>query len=71
MRPSPRPNSERHLLNQSIEANRRELREYQNKASTEYNAAFRSHQLKIAGLKLAVVVPLLFFFGMARAPESR
>ena len=54
-------NSERHLLNQSIEANRRELREYQNKASTEYNAAFRSHQLKIAALKLAVVVPLLFF----------
>jgi hypothetical protein len=54
-------NSERHLLNQSIEANRRELREFENQARTEYNTAFRSHQLKIAALKLAVVVPLLFF----------
>ena len=54
-------NSERHQLNQSIEANGKELSEFENKASTEYNAAFRSHQLKIAALKLAVVVPLLFF----------
>ena len=54
-------NSDRHQLNQSIEANRKELQEFKNKAETEYNTAFRSHQLKIAALKLAVVVPLLFF----------
>ena len=52
-------NSERHQLNQSIEANGKELSEFENKASTEYNAAFRLHQLKIA-VPAAVVVPLLF-----------
>lgn len=54
-------NSERHQLSQAIESNQKELQEFRNKASTEYNDAFRSHQLKIAALKLAVVVPLLFF----------
>ena len=36
-----------------------ELRQFKNKSQAEYNDARRSHDLKIASLKLAFVVPLL------------
>jgi predicted RNA-binding Zn-ribbon protein involved in translation (DUF1610 family) len=52
-------NSERHQLNQSIAAINKELRQFQNIAQTEFNIEQRSHDLKVASLKLALVVPLL------------
>ena len=52
-------NSERHQLNQSIAAINKELRQFQDKAQTEFNIERRSHDLKVASLKLALVVPLL------------
>ena len=52
-------NSERHQLNQSIAAINKELRQFQDKAQTEFNIEQRSHDLKVASLKLALVVPLL------------
>ena len=52
-------NDERHQLKQSIASIDAELRQFKNKSQAEYNDARRSHDLKIASLKLAFVVPLL------------
>ena len=52
-------NDERHQLKQSIAGIDAELRQFKNKSQAEYNDARRSHDLKIASLKLAFVVPLL------------
>ena len=52
-------NDERHQLKQSIAGIDAELRQFKNKSQAEYNDARRSHDLKIASLKLALVVPLL------------
>ena len=52
-------NDERHQLKQSIASIDAELRQFKNKSQAEYNDARRSHDLKIASLKLVFVVPLL------------
>ncbi len=52
-------NDERHQLNQSIASIDAELQQFRQKAQTEKHDKQRSHDLKIASLKLALVVPLL------------
>ena len=52
-------NDERHQIKQSIASIDAELRQFKNKSQAEYNDARRSHDLKIASLKLVFVVPLL------------
>ena len=52
-------NDERHQIKQSIAGIDADLRQFKNKSQAEYNDARRSHDLKIASLKLVFVVPLL------------
>ncbi|HJN89444.1 MAG TPA: hypothetical protein QGG93_03840 [Verrucomicrobiota bacterium] len=50
---------ERHQLKESIAGINAELSEFRDKALAEYSAANSAYELKIASLKLALVVPLL------------
>ena len=52
-------NDERHQLKESLSSINEELGQFHNEVLDEYNTARRSHDLKIASLKLALVVPLL------------
>ncbi|MBC8244935.1 MAG: hypothetical protein H8E20_11120 [Verrucomicrobia bacterium] len=52
-------NGERHQLKESLSSRNKELERFRSEARAEYYTAQRSHELKIASYKLALVVPLL------------